>query len=571
MSMTGEPQAGRYQRRRELAQRIRMRRKGWQRAMRLWSGVILFVFLTTHLVNHALGIFGTAVLEEVQIWRLALWQSWPGTALLYGSLAVHAVFSLARIMGRRAWRMPLDEALQIGLGLVIPLLLVNHVVGTRVLHVLFDRNESYSVILRSLWWTQSVAQTGLVIVAWLHGVIGIDHAFRTKPWFAPWRLYGLIAAVLLPVLALAGFVSGSREAVRLFGPPDALDPRELAAAHAVSYWAFILLAVLGTALLLFLIVQEFWRRRSGRVQIRYVGHGTVRVTRGLSILEASRINGIPHPARCGGRARCSTCRILVIEGVDAFPDPVQPERQMLERISAPRNVRLACQVHPRKDVAVQILLPTLARRGRQGEKYEEAGGFGEEQSVTVLVVDIRAFNTLVRRQLPHDLVIMLNRFIAEMTQTVRAHDGRVETMVTDGLTAVFGLAGQRRAGSRDAIMAAHDMLKVRKTLELEFAAVLPMPLRIGIGVHKGPAIVARVADPALGDLSLTMGETVSIAARLETATKTLLTDCLVSDAALVASGLTLPGSVQRELLLPGLDTPIIAHALSENALTPVPA
>jgi adenylate cyclase len=410
-----------------------------------------------------------------------------------------------------------------------------------------------------------------VIVAWLHGVIGIDHAFRTKAWFAPWRLHGLIVAVLLPILALAGFVAGSREVTRLFGPPDSQPPHEAEIAHAISSWAFIVLASIGLALLLFLVAQEVWRRRSGRVQIRYIGHGTVRITRGLSILEASRINSIPHPARCGGRARCSTCRILVIEGMDAFPDPVQPELQMLERISAPRNVRLACQVHPRKDVAVQILLPTLARRGRQGEKYEETGGFGEEQSVTVLVVDIRAFNTLVQRQLPHDLVILLNRFIAEMTQTVRAHDGRVETMVADGLTAVFGIGGQRRAGSRDAILAAHDMLKVRRTLELEFAAVLPLPLRIGIGIHKGPAIVARVADPALGDLSLTMGETVSIAARLETATKSLLTDCLISDAALVASGLTVTGLVQRELLLPGLDKPIIAHALSESALTPVPA
>jgi adenylate cyclase len=242
---------------------------------------------------------------------------------------------------------------------------------------------------------------------------------------------------------------------------------------------------------------------------------------------------------------------------------------MLERISAPRNVRLACQVRPHGDVAVQVLLEPISRSTPVAAREpEEIRSFGEERTVTVLVVDMRAFNVLARRQLPYDLVILVNRFIAEMTQAVKAHGGRVETLVTDGITAVFGLNSERRWGSREAILAARDMLKACRVLDAELGSALPLPLRIGIGVHTGRAIVAQIADPQLGTISVTMGETVSIAVRLEAATKSMLADCLVSDAALTASGLKLTRTTQREVLLPGLDKPIMAHVVGETAFEP---
>ncbi|MBV9220812.1 MAG: 2Fe-2S iron-sulfur cluster binding domain-containing protein, partial [Methylobacteriaceae bacterium] len=421
--------------RRDLSGALRVRSRIWQRNLRLWSGVILFMFLTMHLLNHALAIFGLGVMERVQHWRIVVWQSLPGTILLYGCFVVHAGFALKRMLGRRTWRMPLDEAAQIGLGIIIPLLLVNHIIGTRYMAEFFQGDESYSGVLRVLWWSRPILQTLLVVCAWTHGVIGIDHTLRSKPWFTPWRTPGLVLAVLVPALALAGFVAGSREALQLHGPPQALTPQQAEGDLFAKQWTEVGLAGVGVVLVAALALLEFRRRRSGSVVVRYTGHGAVRIPRGLSVLEASRIHRIPHRARCGGRARCSTCRILITDGLDSLPEPVRPELTMLERISAPRNVRLGCQVRPQSDVSVQILLPTLAREGGPGDKDDDALSWGEEENVTILVVDMRAFNTLVRRQLPNDLVILLNRFIAEMTQTVKAHDGRVETLVTDGLTA----------------------------------------------------------------------------------------------------------------------------------------
>src|SRR5438105_12900502 len=89
----------------------------WEREARLWAGIVLFVFVTMHLLNHALGVFGVAVMEAVQKPRIALWQSTPGTVALYGAFLVHVVLALKRTARRRFASMPPDEALQIVLGL----------------------------------------------------------------------------------------------------------------------------------------------------------------------------------------------------------------------------------------------------------------------------------------------------------------------------------------------------------------------------------------------------------------------------------------------------------------------
>ena len=108
------------------------RRLAWEREARLWSGIVLFVFVTMHLLNHALGVFGVAVMEAVQGPRVAIWQSAPGTILLYGALLAHIVLTLKRIARRRFARLPRDEAVQILLGILIPYLMLDHVVGTRI-------------------------------------------------------------------------------------------------------------------------------------------------------------------------------------------------------------------------------------------------------------------------------------------------------------------------------------------------------------------------------------------------------------------------------------------------------
>src|SRR6201999_435266 len=77
---------------------------------------------------------------------------------------------------------------------------------------------------------------------------------------------------------------------------------------------------------------------------------------GATVLETLRANGIPHASVCGGRARCTTCRIRVTEGMASLPEPAGLEATALARIKAGENVRLACQVRPTADISVMPLL-----------------------------------------------------------------------------------------------------------------------------------------------------------------------------------------------------------------------
>jgi adenylate cyclase len=240
---------------------------------------------------------------------------------------------------------------------------------------------------------------------------------------------------------------------------------------------------------------------------------------------------------------------------------------MLERISAPANVRLACQLRPDHDISVQILLP-IVPTGMRGRSGDDLYRWGAEREITALFVDIRAFNAMTRLQIPYDIVLLMNRFVQEMTQAAEAHGGRVDAFAADGLIAVFGLGDEPSRGAADAIRAARGMLKSVEGLNSEFGAALSIPLRVGIGIHSGPAIIARVGDSERGMRLVALGDTVTIAGRLEAATKDYLTDCLISEETMQRSGMSLRRQNGKHLHIVGRDKPITLYTLDE---TPVPA
>lgn len=537
------------------------RKLKWEHDLRLWSGIVLLVYVTTHLMNHALGIFGVDAMEAVQTWRVWAWRSWPGTVLLYGAGITHILLALKRIVSRRTWRMPVQDAAQIALGLSIPLLLYEHLIGTRIMSSFEHTNDRYLYELVMLWPANAWRQTMLVLVVWGHGMIGLHYAVRHRDWYPRVRMAGIVAAFMLPTLALAGFVSGAREALEFDTTKGAWTTAQRAFFDMVA--RDVNLGILGAAaaLVTIIVALEVMRRIGGKVTLRYVGHGDIAMPKGLTLLEASRDNGIPHPSLCGGRARCSTCRVLILKGLESLPEAGPAERAILSRISAPPRVRLACQIRPAKDLSLQILLPVEVPEG-QVDWDEEAFKWGVERTATVLFVDLRAFDKLTHSQLPYDLVVLLNRFVAEMRQAIEAHGGRVTLFLSDGLMAVFGLSSDhRRSGSRSAMAAARDMLKVADALNAEFSAALPLPLRVGIGVHTGPIVMARIGDEERGFMVTALGETVTIASYLEEATKDLLTDCLISQTTFDASRQGVPSVEPREIHVPGLNEPIVAYPL----------
>ena len=537
----------------------------WERSFRLWAGVILLVFVTMHLINHAIGIFGIDAMEAVQVWRVAIWRTWAGSILLYGAAIVHVVLAIKRIVERRTWRMPLQEALQIALGLTIPVLIFDHVIGTRYLVEFGGINDRYLAELPLLWPGNAYKQIALVLVVWLHGMIGLHYLWRSKSWYPKIRDAGLVLAFAIPMLAIAGFISSGREALEFDTTEYRWTKEQIELFVATSRQANWGLMIAAGAIIALIAGLEFYRRVGGNVVLRYTGHGDVRMARGLTLLEASRSNGIPHPSLCGGRGRCSTCRVLVLQGIETLDPPNPAEKALLTRISAPARVRLACQIRPKRDLTVQVVLPVSTSSG-QLDWNDEAFKSGVEQTATVLFVDLRAFDRLTQTQLPFDLVVLLNRFVEEMRQAIEGHGGRVTMFLTDGIMAVFGQSGQR-SGSRAAIAAARDMLKSADILNEEFSSALPQPLRIGIGIHTGSVVMARVGDEEHGYMVSALGETVTIASRLEAATKELLSDCLISRETLQAAGLPIPTTEHREIHMVSRGDPIIAYPLASTDTT----
>jgi adenylate cyclase len=125
--------------------------------LRSTSGIVIGLYVTMHLSNHALGLISLQAQETARPWVMALWHSPPGQILLYGSLAVHAFCGLARLARRRHYRMPVWEGTQILLGLSIPYLLLVHIVNTRGTRILTGIDINYPYEIANLWvdpWTR---------------------------------------------------------------------------------------------------------------------------------------------------------------------------------------------------------------------------------------------------------------------------------------------------------------------------------------------------------------------------------------------------------------------------------
>jgi len=520
--------------------------------LRLSSGLVLLAYLATHFANHALGLVSLDAMEDGREWFLLLWRNPVATPVLYAALLVHALLAFWSLYRRRTLRMPAWEAAQLALGLAIPPLLLFHIVGTRLAHSLYGITDSYARTVLSLWHLNPSAgarQTLMLLVAWTHGCIGIHFWLRLRPWYrlASPILYGV--ALLLPAVALLGFAEAGREAVKLAATPgfaESVMATTAAQREVLERIAWRLVTGYGLALVAVLVARAVRLRlqRTQRIRISYPSDRTVTVPAGFTVLEASRMNGIPHASVCGGRGRCSTCRVRIEGGLQTLP-PARPEEQrVLDRIGAPPGVRLACQLRPTSDVAVAPLLPASAGPAQAAPRGDARGG--REQEIAVLFADLRGFTRLAEHKLPYDVVFILNRYCEAVGGAITRGGGVPNQFTGDGVMALFGVDLSAEEGCRHALAAARGMVSGIATLNRELGAELPSPLRIGIGIHVGAAIVGRMGYGDGAQLTA-VGDTVNVAARLEQLTKEYDCALVMSEDVASRAGLDVSALPRHEL------------------------
>jgi len=527
------------------------------RRTRLVTGLILLTYLATHLLNHALGLISLDAMEAGRLWFLALWRNPLGTAALYTSLLTHFSLALWSLYQRRHLRLPLWEALQLTLGLSIPPLLSLHFVGTRMSHEWFGVEDSYSLLVLTLWHSSpwdGLKQATLITVAWLHGSIGFHFWLRLRPWYRRFAPTFLGCALLLPVLGLLGFTQAGHEVDNLVArepnwiaqvvqrskvpPRSQREPLyRLDDAIVVTYALAVVLTLLAR------VARDVFERRS-RIRITYPDGREVQVPRGFSVLEASRFAGIAHASVCGGRGRCSTCRIRVSEGFLKQPPPSAGEQKVLQRIGAPPNVRLACQLRPVEDISVTPLVPANANAS---DGYAQPSYLaGQERTIAVLFADLRTFTGIAEQKLPYDLVFLLNSYFETVGESISRAGGLVDKFIGDGVMALFGVESGPAEGCRQALAAAMRMVEQVKALSQALADELAEPLKIGVGIHCGPAVVGRMGyGPSIHLTAI--GDTVNVASRLQDLTKEFSCHLVISEEVAQQAGLNVSAFPRHEI------------------------
>jgi adenylate cyclase len=170
------------------------------------------------------------------------------------------------------------------------------------------------------------------------------------------------------------------------------------------------------------------------------------------------------------------------------------------------------------------------------KRYGQLGG--NVQEITVMFADIRGFTRRSSGTGPEEVVELLNRFLSQGVQAVEGHGGWVNKFLGDGFMALFGTPLPREDHADLAVAAARDLLRRLGGLNRDLEAQGQVPLKVGIGIHTGPALVGCIgASVPLADGRVRMrleftaiGETVNLTQRLEELTKTCGAAVILSEA-----------------------------------------
>lgn len=283
------------------------------------------------------------------------------------------------------------------------------------------------------------------------------------------------------------------------------------------------------------------------MQIRFENDRAVEVTaEGQTLLEIALANEIPHTHACGGFARCSTCRVLVLEHPENLSPPTDAEAELARRKGLEPQIRLACQACPTGTVRVRRLV--IDHEDAEIAIAESAPSSGREQQVAVLFSDLRDFTAFSENMLPYDVIHILNRYFRKMGEAILANHGFIDKYMGDGIMAIFGLQDDDRAqggsasaprspGASDSSAARVVANAIRAGLDMqaglaEFNAYarrhFQHELRMGLGIHYGEAIIGEVGHPRSMQFSA-LGDTVNMASRVESACKRAQAEFLISE------------------------------------------
>jgi len=546
------------------------------RQVRLACGLVMFAYIFSHFFNHALGNISYPVMEWWLRFHIWWWRIPIVNYTLYTAATTHLALGLWALYRRRHFRYAAIEITQLVLGLSIPLLIASHFGAQRLAGAMFGREPgSYALALYAYWVSRPhmiLVQFTLLTVAWIHACIGLYFWLRLKPFFKWASPVLLSVAVLLPPLAMIGAHHGAQEVTQLAADPEwraqhlrGLPAAQRAAVDDITLFYF----PIGYAAAIGLVfaargLRTLRERSRGMVAVSYPDR-EIRVPKGLSVLEASLRFNVPHASVCGGRARCSTCRIRVLSDLSVLPEPSPREKFVLTRVGAGRDpaIRLACQLRPQADISVVPLLPPNI--GSDFVRNRQRINPGRERYIVSLFVDMRGSTRLAEGRLPFDVVFLINRFLAAASQAVAEAGGQPNQFLGDGMLALFGLDADPETACRQAIRAATLIATNIQRMNQQMANDLSKPIEFGIGINGGEVIIGDIGSRTR-TIFTALGDPVNVAARLQDMTKTLNCQVIISDEVYGTAGLDGDALARTEVPIRGRNEPITVRTAADASV-----
>ncbi len=532
----------------------------------------MFTYVVGHLLNHAFAVVSIEAADAARTVFVSIWTNTLGTVVLLVAALTHISLALWTTYSRRSLKMPTWQWVQLGLGLTIPLLLAEHALSTGGGILRAGLKPTYELELAIFWHFQPIkgwVQMILLVVIWTHATFGIHNWLKIKPWYAASQLHLYGLSLIIPVAAIMGYISGGYEVLEKLKDPlwliqmlkDVRYPGPEFDARTIELRNYWFIGYLGLVVLVFLArhCRIILAAQKQGIRATYPSGRTVLVPRGGTLLETSRVGAIPHASVCGGRGRCSTCRVLIIkETPGALNAPNDIEKRVLAKLDLPENVRLACQVHPRADITCEPLLPpdVTAKEAMTPGQFMH----GQEMTITVMFADLRGFTKLSESKLPFDVVFMLNQYFQSMGTAIEAAGGRVDKFIGDGIMALFGANEQQENSALQALVAAQQMSVRLEKINEQLKNDLREPLRLGIGIHQGHAIVGTMGHGAATQITA-IGDTVNTAARMESMTKEFGIQLLVSSEIEKAAGVDLGAFELADVTIRGRDQSLSARKI----------
>ncbi|MGH7931901.1 MAG: adenylate/guanylate cyclase domain-containing protein [Candidatus Binataceae bacterium] len=162
------------------------------------------------------------------------------------------------------------------------------------------------------------------------------------------------------------------------------------------------------------------------------------------------------------------------------------------------------------------------------EKGELPALKGERRRITVLFADIRGFTAIAEGMRPEEVVQLLSEFFDRMVEVILRHHGTIDKFLGDGMMVMFGAPLDDPYQEEHAVVAAVEMQTELRALCAKWETEGRRPIKMGIGINSGAAVVGNIGSEEHMEYTA-IGDTVNLAARLETATKELGAEIIVSE------------------------------------------